>query len=131
MAKLGLKCALGACIAGSLMASPAAGAASTAVSVPEVNPWGVLAALSGGASAAAICGSTATAAATQAPGGCVLPMLDNSPPITPATLPSAPAVPVARPAFAFTPLLFGLLALTGGAGSYLAVKNLTQANSPA
>ena len=131
MAKPRVKCALGACIAGSLMLSSAASAASTSVPVQQINPWGVLAALSGGAPAAAICGATASAAATQAPGGCVLPVLDSSPPVAEAALPSAPAVPVAPPAFAFSPLLLGLLALAGGTGSYLAVNNLTQPNSPA
>jgi hypothetical protein len=111
-----------------LMLSSTAAAASTTATVPQVNPWGVLTAMSGGAPAAAMCGAAATAA--QAPGGCVLPVTDA----VPAAAPQAPAPlpPVEAPAGGgISPLVLGLLAIAAGVGIYLAVHHTSHANSPA
>lgn len=132
MARLGMKGVFGACIAGSLMFSSTAAAASTTIdTAPQVNPWGVLAAMSGGAPAAAMCGAAATAA--QAPGaGCVLPVVDAAvPPPTPAPAAVAPVEPVAAGGGGISPLVLGLLALAAGVGIYLAVHHTSHANSPA
>ena len=133
MAGLGMKGVLGACIAGSLMVSSTAASASTTVPVQQVNPWGVLTAMSGGAPAAAICGTAVAAAAAQAPGGCVLPVLDVAPaPVAQAVPPPpVPVAPVEAPSGGISPLIFGLLALAAGVGIYLAVHHVHHANSPA
>jgi hypothetical protein len=130
MARLGFKGVIGACIAGSLMlSSTAAAAASTTAAVQQVNPWGVLTAMSGGAPAAAICGSAAAAA--QAPGaGCVLPVVDAVPVPPPAPAAVAPVEPVATGG-GISPLVLGLLALAAGVGIYLLVHHTNHANSPA
>lgn len=131
MASLGVKSAIGACIAGSLMFSSTAAAAAP-VAAGQVNPWGVLTAMSGGAPAAALCGTAVAAAAAQAPGGCVLPVMDAPPPpapVTPAAIP--PAEPVVPGGTGISPLVFGLLALAAAVGVYLAVHHKDRANSPA
>jgi hypothetical protein len=131
MTRLGVKSVVGACIAGSLMLSSTAATAAATVSPEQVNPWGVLTAMSGGAPAAAICGTAAAAAAAQTPGGCVLPVVDAAPPPAPAAAP-APLPPVeAAPGGGISPLVFGLLALAAGIGVYLAVHHHGHANSPA
>ena len=129
MSRRGLNRVIGACIAGSLMLSSTAATASTTATVQQVNPWGVLTAMSGGAPAAAMCGAAATA--TQAPGaGCVLPVTDAVPPPPPAPAAVAPVEPVAGGG-GISPLVLGLLALAAAVGIYLAVHNTSHANSPA
>ena len=139
------KTGIGALIAGSLLWSSAAVAApATGAPAPQVNPWAVLSAMSGGAPAAAICGAAAVAAAAQSPNaqspnalspnGCVLPVMDAPPPVVsaePGPLPLAAAVPVAGAGI--SPLLFALLAIAGGAGLFFALrgKDNNRANSPA
>lgn len=117
----GLKQALGALIAGSLMFSSTAVVAATPapIATQQVNPWAALAVLSAGAPATTICG-TAAATAAQAGGGCVLPIMDAVPPPPPAAAP----VPVAAagPGVGLNPLALGLLALVAGFGFYFAVR---------
>jgi hypothetical protein len=132
MARLGVKGVLGTFVAGSLMLSSTAAAASTVAATQQVNPWGVLTAMSGGAPAAAICGTAAAAAAAQTPGGCVLPVVDAAPAAAPAQAPAPlPPVEAAAPGGGISPLVFGLLALAAGVGIYLAVHHTSHANSPA
>jgi hypothetical protein len=131
MAGLRVKGAIGACIAASLMFSSTAAAAAT-VPGQQVNPWGVLTAMSGGASAAALCGTAVAATATQAPGGCVLPVMDApAPPPAPAAPTVVPAVEPVPGGGGISPLVFGLLALAAAVGIYLAVHHRGHANSPA
>jgi hypothetical protein len=133
MAGLRLKGAIGACIAASMMFSSTAAAAAT-VPGQQVNPWGVLTAMSGGAPAAALCGTAVAATATQAPGGCVLPVMDAAPAPAPAAPAAPPVVPAVEPVpggGGISPLVFGLLALAAAVGIYLAVHHKGHANSPA
>jgi hypothetical protein len=121
---------VGLFVAGSLMFSSTAAAAS-ATGSPQLNPWGVLSAMSGGAPAAAMCGAAVAAAAAQNPTGCVLPAIDSPPPVAQAApAPPAPVPPIAAPsgAFAINPILLGLLALAAGVGIYFAVRH--HGNSP-
>ena len=120
---------VGLLVAGSLMFSSTAAAASATVST-QPNPWGVLSAMSGGAPAAAMCGAAVAAAAAQNPAGCVLPAIDSPPPVAQAPAPPAPVPPIAAPsgAFALNPVLLGLLALAAGVGIYFAVRH--HGNSP-
>jgi hypothetical protein len=128
MVRLGTESVVGTCVAGSLMLSSTAAAASTGT-VQQVNPWGVLSVMSSGAPAAAVCGAAATA--VQAPGaGCVLPVTDAVPPLPPASAAVAPVAPVAEGG-GISPLVLGLLALAGAVGIYLAVHHTSHANSPA
>jgi hypothetical protein len=110
---------LGVLVGGSLMFSSTAAVAATAAPSPQVSPWVILTAMSGGAPAAA--------AAAQAPTGCVLPALDAVPP------PPAPQpVPVAAPAggLGISPLLLGLLAIAAGVGIFALLENGNRPNSP-
>ena len=66
-------------------------AAAAAQSTQRINPWAILAATSGAAPAAVMCGSAAAATA-QGPTGCVLPTLDAAAP-PPAPIGVAPAAP--------------------------------------
>jgi hypothetical protein len=118
---------LGVLVGGSLMFSSTAAVAATAAPSPQVSPWVILTAMSGGAPAAAMCGAAAAAAAAQAPTGCVLPALDAVPP------PPAPQpVPVAAPAggLGISPLLLGLLAIAAGVGIFALLENGNRPNSP-
>jgi len=128
-----MKGVLGAVVAGSMMLSSTAAFAS-APAPAQVDPWAVLTAMSGGAPAAAMCGSsaaTATAAtataAAQAPGGCVLPVVDAVP------VPVAEAVPPPEVVTGggISPLFFALAAIAVGAGIYLLVSGHGHSNSPA
>ena len=65
-------------------------AAAAAQSPQRINPWAILAATSGAAPAAVMCGSAAATA--QGPTGCVLPTLDAAAP-PPPPLGVAPAAP--------------------------------------
>src|SRR4051812_11826998 len=73
-------------IAGSLLFSSSAAVASAPVasapSAQQIDPWAALSALSGAAPAAALCGAAAAAAASMQPAaGCVLPVVDQAPPV--------------------------------------------------
>ena len=96
-------------------------ASSTAAAQPlrqpprQIDPWAMLALTSGGAPAAALCGSAAATA--QAPTGCVLPVLDAAAPPPPlAAAPVAPPPPAYAGAGLSAELLpfilwFGLIAI--------------------
>ena len=123
------------CAAGSLAFGSTAASAAATVAIPQASPWAVLTAMSSGAPAAIMCGTAASASASQAPaGGCVLPALD---PVAAApAAPAAPAVPVAVAAPAggagISPLLLGLLAIAAGVGIFAAAGGGgNKANSPA
>lgn len=129
MSNHGLKRVIATLVAGSLMVGSTAAAASTATTVQQPNPWAVLTAMSGGAPAAAMCGAAAATAAAQAPGGCVLPVMD-----APVAVPVAQAAPLPPPLppAGFNPLYLGLIAIAAGVGIYLAAHNGgNHANSPA
>lgn len=135
MACSGFKGFAGVLIAGSmLVSSTGAVAAANVAPATQINPWAALSAMSGGASAAALCGAAAVAAAAQAPGtGCVLPALDAPPPVVSTAPPSPIPVPPVEPAggFGFDPLLLALGALAAGALIYFLVRNKHHSNSPA
>ncbi len=128
MGNHGLKGVLGAFIAGSLALSSTAAVAAAPAPVQQVDPWAVLTAMSGGAPAAAICGSAATAANSQAPGGCVLPVTDAPPPPV-QTVEAVPPPPV--PGAGISPLFIALAAIAAGVGIYLLVSGHGTPNSPA
>ena len=117
---------VGVLVAGSLLvSSTGAAAATSAASVPQVNPWAALSAMSGGAPAAALCGAAAVAAATQAAPGCVLPVADA--PV--AAVDTAPPAPIPVPpveavggGFGFSPLLLAVGALAAGALAYFLIR---------
>jgi hypothetical protein len=123
-----------AVLAGSMiMSSTAAVAATTPAAPVQVSPWAALTGLTAGAPAAALCGATAAAAATQVPaGGCVLPVADAPPPLAEAgPPPPMPMAPVAAPAGFGSPLLLALGALAVGTLIYFLVKNKHHNISPA
>ena len=128
MASRQLKGVCGAIVAGSLLLSSTAAVASAPAPVQQADPWAVLTAMSAGAPAAAMCGSAATAATTQAPGGCVLPVTDAPPPPPTETVP--PPV-VTEGGASINPLFIALLAIAAGVAIFLAVNNSGNANSPA
>lgn len=132
-----VKGVIGVLVAGSMMLGSTA-ALATAAPAPQVDPWAALTAMSGGAPAAAMCGSAAAATvaataatAAQPTGGCVLPVLDAPPPMAAAAPPIVPVVAAEGGGFGTAPLLLGLLAIVGGIGVYLAVRNNGHPNSPA
>ena len=100
-----------------LCAGPALASASTvAAPTQSINPMIALSIFGSQASAAALCGASATtvvasaAATAQAPaGGCVLPLVDAPPPPVPAAeaAPFVPA-PIAATGFGIAPVLLGL-----------------------
>ena len=115
---------LGAEVAGSLMLSSTAAVAAAAAPVQQADPWAVLTAMSGGAPAAAMCGSAAAAGA-QAPAGCVLPVSD----VPPTPVPPPAVVPAGGASI--NPLFIALLAIAAGVGLFLAANESGNANSPA
>lgn len=124
--------AIGIFVAGSLVFSSSAAFAAAAPSPAQTDPWALLSAMSGGASAAAICGAAAAAVtAAQPTGGCVLPQMGvpvapaPSPPPPPAPVPAL--VPAAGPA-GISPLLLALAAIAAGVGAYLVLHH--NGNSP-
>jgi len=132
MAGMGFKGFVGVLIAGSMFVSSTGAVAATNVaSAPQINPWAALTAMSGGAPAAALCGAAAVAAAAQAPGNCVLPAVDQAPPVTSAP-PSPIPVPPVEPAggFGFDPLLLALGVLAAGALAYFLLRGHNHSNSP-
>jgi hypothetical protein len=125
-----VKGVIGALVAGSMMLGSTA-ALATPAPAPQVDPWAVLTAMSAGAPAAAMCGSAAAATAAQPAGGCVLPVVDPAVPVAQAAPPIVPVVATEGGGFGTAPLLLGLLAIVGGIGVYLAVRNNGHPNSPA
>lgn len=117
-----------AAAAASLFMSSTAAVATTRLPAQQpISPWATLTFLAGGAPAAAVCG--ATVAAAQPTTGCVLPVLDATPP------PVGPPAPVPlagpEPSYGITPLLAGLIAVAAGIGLFLLVKDHHHhANSP-
>lgn len=107
----------GALLGCALCFSSTAAGAATAVSTPRINAWVALSALSTPASASAACVAGAAAVtAAQAPAqGCVLPVVDQPPPV--AAAPAAPpvAVPVTEDGggIGLLPLLAGLALVAG------------------
>lgn len=138
MVHTGTRGIIGAFIATSMLLSSTAGiAATTPAAAPQPDPWAVLSVMSGGASAAAVCGAAATAAATAAAQGtatgCVLPTVDTPPAVAQAGPPPPIPVPPVEPAgmgLGISPLLLGLAVLAGGVGLYLALHH-SNGNSPA
>jgi hypothetical protein len=135
MARLRSRGAIGVLIAGSMLfSSTAAVAAVQPTSQPD--PWAVLSVMSGGASAAAVCGAAIGAAATsvaQTPGGgCVLPQVDQAPAVQ-GPPPPQPIPPVAPEAagLGISPLLLGLVAIAAAVGLYLVLHHKHHNNSPA
>ena len=115
---------VGALVAGSLMvSSTGAVAATTSHSVPQINPWAALTAMSGGAPAAALCGAAAVAAAAQAGAGCVLPVADAPVAAAPPTPVPVPPVEPVGGGFGIDPLLLALGALAVGALIYFLVHD--------
>jgi len=131
MASRGLKTIIGAVTAGSLMLSSTAAIASAPARAAQVDPWAVLTAMSSGAPAAAMCGTAAAATSAQAPGGCVLPVMDAAPPPPVQTAEVVPLAPVEAGGGGFNPLILALLAIAAGVGIFLAVNDSGDANSPA
>lgn len=119
----------------SMSASPAlaSGLSAGAGPVSTISPMVALSIFGSQASAAALCGSSATATAAsaavtaQAPvGGCVLPVVDAPPPI-----PVAEAAPLPVPAsgIGITPILLGLAGIAILA-ALIATQNYHNDNNP-
>lgn len=132
------KAFVGCLIAGSMLFSSTGAVAATASTpISQPDPWAVLSVMSGGASAVAVCGAAAVAAAAQPAAGCVLPQVDAAPPVaqTPPPQPiPVPPVESAGAGFGMSPLLLGLAAIAAGVGLYLILhknNNNNHANSPA
>jgi hypothetical protein len=118
-------------VAGSMVFCSTAAAASTPVP-QHVAPWAALTALTGGAPAAALCGSAAVVTAQTTATGCVLPAVDVAPPVAQsAPPPPIPVPPVEAPAagFGVSPLLLALVAVAAGVGLYFLLKK-KNSNSP-
>jgi len=122
---------VGFLVAGSMVFCSTAAAAS--VPAPQqVAPWAALTALTGGAPAAALCGSAAVVAAQAPATGCVLPAVDVAPPVAQtAPPPPIPVPPVEAPSagFGVSPLLLALAAVAAGVGLYFLLRK-HRANSP-
>jgi len=135
MAGLRNRAVIGALIAGSLVFSSTGAVAAAAPAATQADPWAVLTAMNGGASAAAVCGAAvaAAAAAVQPATGCVLPQVDavpaaQNPP--PESIPVPPVEPAAGGGLGISPLLLALAAIAAGIGLYLVLHH-HHANSPA
>ena len=135
----GFKGVVGAMLAASLLASStgavAAASAPIAAPIAQVSPWAALSAMSGGASAAALCGAAAVTAAAQTPGGCVLPALDAAPPVAQAGPPPQPipVPPIESPGgfgVGVDPLVLALGAVAAAGILYLVLRH-HKSNSPA
>ena len=118
-------------VAISLCASPALASAS-AVAAPArtISPMIALSIFGSQASAAALCGSSATtvaasaAATAQAPvGGCVLPVVDAPPVIPAAEAPPFVPAPVAASGIGIAPILLGLAGIAILAALILSQNN--------
>lgn len=127
--------AMGALIAGSMIFSSTGAIAQAAPSASsQPDPWAVLSVMSGGASAVAVCGAAAAAvAAAQPANGCVLPQVDQAPPVAanppPQPIP-VPPVEAAGGGFGISPLLLALAAIALGVGLYLVLHHHGNGNSP-
>lgn len=122
---------VGFLVAGSMVFCSTAAAASTPVP-QHVAPWAALTALTGGAPAAALCGSAAVVNAQTTAPGCVLPAVDVAPPVAQsAPPPPIPVPPVEGPAagFGVSPILLALAAVVAGVGLYFLLKKKSS-NSP-
>ncbi len=117
-------------VAVSLAASPALASAYSASALPQsIGPMVALSIFRSQASAAALCGSSATATAAsaaataQAPaGGCVLPVVDAPPPLP--VVEAAPFVPApVGGGFGLTPILLGLAGIAILAALILSQNN--------
>jgi hypothetical protein len=125
---------VGILVAGSMFVTSTGAAAATSLPAPpRISPWATLAGLTGGAPAAALCGSAAATAAAQAPApGCVLPVVDTPPPVAQnPPPPPVPVPPVAGPAagLGINPLYLALAAVAAGVGIYFLLKK-KDATSP-
>jgi hypothetical protein len=119
---------VGFLVAGSMFITSTGAVAATSVpAAPQVSPWATLVGLTGGAPAVALCGSAAVAAAAQAPApGCVLPVVDVTPPAAQAAPPPPiPVPPVEAPSagFGISPLLLALAAVAAGVAIYFLVRH--------
>jgi hypothetical protein len=97
-----------------------AATASLPAQVPSINPYAAIGMYASPASAAALCGNSASsaaagaAAAAQGPAqGCVLPVTDPLPPPVAAEPVPLPPAPVAASGFGISPILLGLLGIAG------------------
>lgn len=112
---------VGILTAASLMASSSIAVAATSPAPQQMSPWVTLSALSGGASAAALCG--AAAASQAAAPGCVLPVTDAAPPSVAIEQPiPVPPPEVGASGLAFNPLFLALGAVAAAALIYFLVK---------
>lgn len=126
MARTRFKSILGATIAGGLFMSSTSARASAPSAPHQVDPWAVLAAMSGGAPAATICSSAAVTATNQT-SGCVLPVVDPLPPAT-----AQPPLAAGTDEAGINSLLTGLVAIVASVEIYFAVHGSGRhANSPA
>lgn len=126
MASRRLKGFVGVVVASSMMLSSTAAVAAASAPV-QADPWAVLTAMSQGAPAAAMCGSSEAAANAQAGAGCVLPVSDAVPPPPPENVPP----PALVGGGGINPLFIALIAIAAGIGIFLAVNDSGNANSPA
>lgn len=129
------KCgAIGVVIAGSMIFG-STGAIAASAPAAQYDPWAVLSVMSGGASAAAVCGVVASTGVTAAQpgGGCVLPQVDVAPPPAQTAPPQPiPVPPVEGPSagLGISPMLLGLAAIAAALGLYLILHH-NHGNSPA
>jgi len=108
---------LGALLGCALCFSSTTAAAATAVSPPSISPWVALSALSTQSSASAVCvaGAAAVSAAQAPAAGCVLPVVDQPPPVPVAPAVTPAVVPVVEDGggIGLLPILLGLAAVAG------------------
>ncbi len=124
-------------VAISMFASPAlASASAVATPTQTISPMVALSIFGSQASAAALCGSSSTVAAStaasaQAPaGGCVLPVVDAPPP-APMAEPLPAAAPVtAVSGFGITPVLLGLAGIAALAALIASSNKGNNNNAP-
>ena len=129
---------IAAMVAGAMMVgSTAAVAAESSAPVAGSNPWATLSMISGASTAASFCGSSAAiaGAAAVAPGGCVLPQVDDAVPVAQTAPPRPVPVPPVEPmgGLYFDPLLLGIGAVALAALVYFVLikKGGDSPNSPA
>lgn len=123
-------------VAVALCASPAlASASATSAQARTISPMVALSIFGSQASATALCGSSATTAASaattaQAPaGGCVLPVVDAPPPVPIAEAPPLPPV-AASSGFGISPILLGLAGIAILAALIIAGNDDNDNNPP-
>ena len=121
--------------------SSGAVAATTHIAQPiSISPLVALSALASDTSRVALCGAAAAAAAGAAfaqgaAPGCVLPVVDQAPPVVADVLPPPPVAPppvapLAGEGFGMSPLLLGLVAVAAAVGLYFLLKK-KKTSSPA